>query len=439
MLKLNSNTFYTRHQNELNRYIFNKSDTLHIIADDVEKNNLKNDCDYIFVEKEENLQKVIKQIDKVYSLIIITDLLESTEEINDIFHQLNLKLIENGKLLITSLNNTWYPVINLLEKLKLKKESRKKIYTGVKKLNNVLPKTSLILVDYNTRQLLPFKVFGIGNFINSLLEILCSKFNLGIKTYMLLQKISTSSRQLSKSIIIPAKNEEKNLVPLIGRIPEFKDMEIIIVCGASEDNTLGVANSIKEKSSFNIQVIEQSGKGKANAVFEALAITRNDAIAILDSDISVDPETLTDFFRILENGEADFVNGTRFVYRMEKDSMRFFNIIGNKIFQFLIAIVISRNLSDSLCGTKVFQKELKEKILTWQGYNKAPDPFGDFDMLFSAAFSGQSIAEYPIHYRSRQYGKTQISRFRDGFKLLYYFINSVVNFNSSIDRELKHF
>ena len=124
---------------------------------------------------------------------------------------------------------------------------------------------------------------------------------------------------------------------------------------------------------------------------------------------------------------------------MEKDSMRFFNIIGNKIFQFLIAIVISRNLSDSLCGTKVFQKELKEKILTWQGYNKAPDPFGDFDMLFSAAFSGQSIAEYPIHYRSRQYGKTQISRFRDGFKLLYYFINSVVNFNSSIDRELKHF
>jgi hypothetical protein len=439
MLKLNSNTFYTRHQNELNRYIFNKSDTLHIIADDVEKNNLKNDCDYIFVEKEENLQKVIKQIDKVYSLIIITDLLESTEEINDIFHQLNLKLIENGKLLITSLNNTWYPVINLLEKLKLKKESRKKIYTGVKKLNNVLPKTSLILVDYNTRQLLPFKVFGIGNFINSLLEILCSKFNLGIKTYMLLQKISTSSRQLSKSIIIPAKNEEKNLVPLIGRIPEFKDMEIIIVCGASEDNTLGVANSIKEKSSFNIQVIEQSGKGKANAVFEALAITRNDAIAILDSDISVDPETLTDFFRILENGEADFVNGTRFVYRMEKDSMRFFNVIGNKIFQFLIAIVISRNLSDSLCGTKVFQKELKEKILTWQGYNKAPDPFGDFDMLFSAAFSGQSIAEYPIHYRSRQYGKTQISRFRDGFKLLYYFINSVVNFNSSIDRELKHF
>lgn len=439
MLKLNSNTFYTRHQNELNRYIFNKSDTLHIIADDVEKNNLKNDCDYIFVEKEENLQKVIKQIDKVYSLIIITDLLESTEEINDIFHQLNLKLIENGKLLITSLNNTWYPVINLLEKLKLKKESRKKIYTGVKKLNNVLPKTSLILVDYNTRQLLPFKVFGIGNFINSLLEILFSKFNLGIKTYMLLQKISTSSRQLSKSIIIPAKNEEKNLVPLIGRIPEFKDMEIIIVCGASEDNTLGVANSIKEKSSFNIQVIEQSGKGKANAVFEALAITRNDAIAILDSDISVDPETLTDFFRILENGEADFVNGTRFVYRMEKDSMRFFNIIGNKIFQFLIAIVISRNLSDSLCGTKVFQKELKEKILTWQDYNKAPDPFGDFDMLFSAAFSGQSIAEYPIHYRSRQYGKTQISRFRDGFKLLYYFINSVVNFNSSIDRELKHF
>ena len=40
MLKLNSNTFYTRHQNELNRYIFNKADTLHIIADDVEIDEL---------------------------------------------------------------------------------------------------------------------------------------------------------------------------------------------------------------------------------------------------------------------------------------------------------------------------------------------------------------------------------------------------------------
>ena len=52
------------------------------------------------------------------------------------------------------------------------------------------------------------------------------------------------------------------------------------------------------------------------------------------------------------------------------------------------------------------------------------DPFGDFDLLFSAAFTGDKIIEYPIHYRTRTYGKTQISRFKDGFKLIVYLIKS---------------
>ena len=49
--------------------------------------------------------------------------------------------------------------------------------------------------------------------------------------------------------------------------------------------------------------------------FEALKITNGELIAILDSDISVDPETLKDFFEILEYGHGDFVNGTRFIYK----------------------------------------------------------------------------------------------------------------------------
>ena len=59
------------------------------------------------------------------------------------------------------------------------------------------------------------------------------------------------------------------------------------------------------------------------------------------------------------------------------------------------------------------------------------DPFGDFDLIFSAAYSGQKILEYPVHYRSRKYGSTQISRFKDGWKLLSYFMISLYKFNVS--------
>ena len=83
----------------------------------------------------------------------------------------------------------------------------------------------------------------------------------------------------------------------------------------------------------------------------------------MDSDISVDPETLKDFFEIIEKGRADFVNGTRFVYKMEKGAMRKLNNIGNLFFQFIISIVISSKLTDSLCGTKIFKKEMIKKIL----------------------------------------------------------------------------
>ena len=57
--------------------------------------------------------------------------------------------------------------------------------------------------------------------------------------------------------------------------------------------------------------------------------------------------------------------------------------------------------------------------------------YGDFDLLMSAAYTGQKIVEYPIYYRSRIYGRTQISRFRDGFKLLKYIVGTFFLFKSS--------
>ncbi len=105
--------------------------------------------------------------------------------------------------------------------------------------------------------------------------------------------------------------------------------------------------------------------------------------------------------------------------------MQFLNILGNLLFQFMISLVIKQKLTDSLCGTKVFKKSYLDFLNRWSNSTKINDPFGDFDFIFSAAYSGQKILEYPVHYRSRKYGSTQISRFRDGWRLLFYFINFV--------------
>ena len=97
---------------------------------------------------------------------------------------------------------------------------------------------------------------------------------------------------------------------------------------------------------------------------------------------------------------------------------------------------INVNLSDTLCGTKVFKKESLYSLKKWQESMSIADPFCDFDLIFSNAISGVKISEYPVHYRNRKYGKTNISRFRDGWKLIIYLFNSLLLFKSSYYRSL---
>ena len=103
---------------------------------------------------------------------------------------------------------------------------------------------------------------------------------------------------MSKSLIIPAKNEEKNLEVLFEKLPHIEKLnEIVLICAESQDNTLQVANSLSSKyEKLNIKVLEQNSSGKAGAVFEGLTNTTGELIAILDSTF-VEPETLNSFLK----------------------------------------------------------------------------------------------------------------------------------------------
>ena len=46
------------------------------------------------------------------------------------------------------------------------------------------------------------------------------------------------------------------------------------------------------------------------------------------------------------------------------------------------------------------------------------DPFGDFDLLFGAARLNLEVAELPVRYRERRYGRTNIRRWRHGWMLI---------------------
>ena len=433
-MKISSVIFNRNHLNELSRYINTHETSMHLISKKTKLgiDELNKHGNIVSIEEDELLD-TLKRENTKYDLIIITDLFELTDDIYNTLKRVQEILNEDGKLLITSVNPKWNSILRFFEYFKLKTVTSKRAYIHPKKISNIARSSGFEVNQIYSRQIFPFKIFGMGTLLNKILEVFAVPLNLGIKNYIVFGKYTNISVPSSKSIIIPAKNEEKNLIPLIERVPVFEEeYELIVVYGESEDDTEKVVLNLNSVfPDIKIKSFKQSLNGKANAVWEAVEASENNLIAILDSDQSVDPETLIDFFEILENGNADFVNGTRLIYPMEDKAMRIINTLGNKVFQFLISMVIGQKLTDSLCGTKVFKKSNLEKIYNWQNTLKSKDPFGDFDLIFSAAFAGDKILEYPVHYRARIYGETQISRFRDGFKLIKYFIESFYLFNFS--------
>ena len=197
------------------------------------------------------------------------------------------------------------------------------------------------------------------------------------------------------------------------------DDEIIFVEGNSKDRTWEKIKEIKERYSHERQIIitRQDGKGKGDAVRKGFSLATKDILMILDADMTVPPEELPKFYNAIINDNGEFINGSRLVYPMEKKAMRFINMIGNKFFASAFSYILGQRFKDTLCGTKVLSKTNYEKIVKNRSFFGNFDPFGDFDLLFGASRLGLKIVELPITYREREYGKTNIARWRHGFIL----------------------
>jgi glycosyltransferase involved in cell wall biosynthesis len=224
----------------------------------------------------------------------------------------------------------------------------------------------------------------------------------------------------SVSIVVPCRNERGNIETAVQRIPGFAPkIEIIFVEGASGDGTWEkIQEVVAANPTMDIKAFKQTGIGKGDAVRKGFAEASGDILMILDADLTMPPEDLPKFYDALVLGKGEFVNGSRLVYPLEKDAMRFLNLCANYAFALAFNYLLNQRHTDTLCGTKVLLRSDYEKIIRNRGYFGDFDPFGDFDLLFGASKLNLKIAEVPIRYAAREYGETQISRFRHGLLLL---------------------
>ena len=234
------------------------------------------------------------------------------------------------------------------------------------------------------------------------------------------------STQPALSIIIPARNEEGHIERIFQEMPQVcAEMELVFIEGNSTDCTWEEIQKCADnyKDSFpKILLLQQDGKGKADAVWKGIAHSTGDIVLILDSDLTVPPSMLHKFYDPISKGEATFTYGSRLIYPMEPGAMRFWNHLANKAFAIVWRPLFRMKVTDSLCGTKVFLREDYEKTKKKYPHIFRADPFGDFALFFIALANKCKIKEIPVRYRARQYGTTNIPRWKGGVRLLWVYV-----------------
>lgn len=366
------------------------------------------------------------QIEKKFDVIILSNLIGYLVDIQNVFEELHKICHKDTKVIITYYNIFWEPFIKFAEFIRIKKKGPKQSWISTKDLSNLLYLSGFETYKQNSSMLFPFYIPLLSPFLNKFVSRLpvFNWFALNQYTFArqnTILNIKEIENKYSTTVLIPARNESGNIEDAILRLPKFgKHIEIIFVEGNSTDDTWEKIKEVQEKykETHDIKMLQQPGKGKGDAVRAGYNIATGDILMILDADLTVPPEQLPKFYSALAQNKGGFINGTRLIYPMEKNAMRFLNTLGNKFFSMAFSWLLEQPIKDTLCGTKVMFREDYLKLAANRSYFGDFDPFGDFDLLFGAFKLNLKIIDMPIRYQERIYGDTNISRFSHGLLLL---------------------
>ena len=223
------------------------------------------------------------------------------------------------------------------------------------------------------------------------------------------------------SVVVPALNEARNLPHVFSRLPA-DIYEVIVVDGHSVDDTIAVARQLRP----DVRIVQQTRRGKGNALACGFEAATGDVIAMVDADGSADPGEIPKFVQALLSG-ADFAKGTRFAAGGGSSDITQLRKLGNRMLGAAVNLSHGTHYSDLCYGYNVF----------WQKYvpvldldiTSPPSPRGD-GLLWGDGFEietlihmrvaaeGLRVAEVPSFEHPRIYGVSNLDAFSDGLRVL---------------------
>jgi len=360
-------------------------------------------------------------LDGPFDVVVLSDAIGALDDCETTLRHLHRVIGPHTRIVIAYFAPVWEPLLSVAERLGEKMPQTEQNWLSTEDIENLLTLAGFEPIVRDWRQLVPRRLLGLGPLSNRTVATLPGIRRLCLRTYLVARPApKPAARPLSATVIIPCRNERGNIEPAIQRLPRFtEDLEILFVEGHSRDGTLEeIHRVIAAYPQYDIKVHVQDGKGKGDAMRKGYAVARGDVLIILDADLTVPPEWIPRFYDVIQSGRGEFANGTRLVYPMEAQAMRFLNMIGNRVFSILFTWLLNQRFTDTLCGTKVLSRKHYDQISANRAYFGDFDPFGDFYLIFGAVKQHLKVVEVPVRYAARTYGSTQISRWSHGWLLL---------------------
>ena len=217
-------------------------------------------------------------------------------------------------------------------------------------------------------------------------------------------------------VVIPTYNERDNIVPLLdalrGSVEEVSGYEVsyLVVDDNSPDGTQDLVGQYRKKHSDVFLLSgKKEGLGKALLRGVSHAIDDMDAEIILqlDADLSHDPAVVPQFLDKLTDG-ADFVVGSRYIPGGSIPDnwgihRKIQSVVGNTIVRFGLGIL---HVHDWTGGYRAYRKEIFELVRhelgRYRGY------VFQIAFLHKALLRGVKVAEVPIHFTDRRFGRSKI-------------------------------
>lgn len=208
------------------------------------------------------------------------------------------------------------------------------------------------------------------------------------------------------SVIAPARDEADNLPALVREITSAlanltAEHEIIIVDDASADGTASVLRQLEiEFPRLRAIRLEPPAPGRGNGQSAAFKAGIDDArgwlVAMIDADLQNDPADLPRLLAILQQREADLVQGDRSANRRDTAVRRFGSWIG-RVFRRLI---LGDTIRDTGCSLRVMRREVAGALpLELRGMHRF--------IPVIARQLGYIVVETPVSHRPRTAGRTK--------------------------------